>query len=93
MEKIGGTKTLTNVKVGDVDFTTVNNISRDDLVFNIPNKPVKLYGNLEVTQILNVEGNLDLPSSGTVGGLDLSEEIFIPGREFQGVFCFKQLIL
>ncbi|XP_034243094.1 uncharacterized protein LOC117646301 [Thrips palmi] len=91
VDKIGGTKTLSKVKVVDVDFVTVNNIQRDDLVFNIPNKPVRLYGNLEVTQFLNVEQNVDLPSSGTFGGIDLSEEIFIPGRAFQGVVHFDEV--
>lgn len=91
MEKIGGTKTLSHVKTVDVDFITINNVPRDDLVFNIPDKPVRVYGNVEVTQVVHVDGNLDLPSSGTVGGIDLSEEIFIPGRAFQGVVRFDEV--
>lgn len=87
MEKIGGTKTLLNLDIVDVDFAVINDVAKDDLVFNTPNKTIMVHGNLEFTQPLQVYGNVDLPASGTVGGLDLSEEVFLPGKRFEGMYC------
>lgn len=84
MKKITGTKTILNLKTQNVNFSTINDIPRDDIVFNVPYQPVRVYGNLEVTQLLHVHGNVDLPPSGTVGDIDLSEQILLPGREFNG---------
>lgn len=82
---MGGTKTFSDLNIVNVDFNTINGIMKDDLIFNVPGETVRLDGNLELTQVLHVDENVDLPLAGTVGGLDLSEEIFLPGKEFQGI--------
>lgn len=84
LKKITGTKTILNLKTQNVNFSIINDIPKDDLVFNMPYQPVRVYGNLEVTQLLHVHGNVDLLPEGTVGDIDLSEQILLPGREYNG---------
>ncbi|KAE8740680.1 hypothetical protein FOCC_FOCC013829, partial [Frankliniella occidentalis] len=88
---ISGTKTLSALEVSDVMFDIVNDVQRDDLIFNVPGKTVRVNGVLEVTEILQVQNDIDLPPQGTVGGVDLSEEVLIAGRQFPGIVQFDEV--
>ncbi len=84
-EILSGTKTLSALHASDIIFSMVNDVGRDDLIFNLPNQTARVHGVLEVTEILHVQSDIDLPPQGTVGGLDISEEVFTSGKEFQGM--------
>ena len=86
MDKVGGTKTLYNLETVDVDFAVINDVAKDDLVFNIPNKTIMIHGNLEITQPFQVHGSVELTHGGTVSGIDLSEEVFLPGKRHEGTY-------
>lgn len=91
LDKIGGTKILQKLLVTEIEFSTVNKVPHYDLVFNTPNQTIQVDGNVEFTDILHVAGGVDLPPGGTFGGIDLSEEVLVPGREFKGTVVFDEV--
>ncbi|KAK3908088.1 39S ribosomal protein L16, mitochondrial [Frankliniella fusca] len=90
-EILSGTKILPNLKANNVQFNMVNDVGKDDLIFNVPNQTARVHGILEVTEVLHVQTDVEIPPEGTVGGLDLSEEVFMSGKEFQGIVQFDEV--